>query len=95
MGDTELTELALLVAARFSELKIICIIDESATRKEHYGIPVVRSGCELQDLVKRQSVDVIMACHYLASIDEFMGGSDFFNGFELDQSRFLVPEFLQ
>jgi len=40
LGKTELTELALLVAARFPELSIIAIIDEKSVRHDYRHIPI-------------------------------------------------------
>lgn len=95
LGDTELTELASMVAARFDDLNVVAIIDENAIRKEHYGIPLAVSRQQRRKLAKTTKIDALIACHYLASIDELINKDDIFGELKLDKSRFLIPEFLR
>ena len=95
LGDTELTELASMVAARFDDLNVVSIIDENATRKEHYGIPLAVSRQQRRKLAKTKKIDAIIACNYFASIDELINKDAIFGELKLDKSRFLIPEFLR
>ena len=72
-GDSELTELAVLVAAHFPDIKILGIIDKDADRNEYYGIQIVTSPRQLLNTVNKKQISAVIACHYLASIDEFYG----------------------
>lgn len=94
-GDTDMTELALLVAARFDDLGIIGIVDKDAVRAEYHGIKVVTTPRQLLNGGRGIKIDAVVACHYLAAINEFMDRDLVLGEFELDQTRFLVPEFLQ
>jgi DNA-binding Lrp family transcriptional regulator len=94
-GDTELTELALLVAARFPSMEILSIFDKEAERKEHCGIRIVTSPRQMLDTGKKGQINVVIACHYLASIDEFLDRDLVLGELGLDQTRFLIPEFLK
>ena len=95
LGDTELTELASMVATRFDDLNVVSIIDENAIRKEHYGIPMAVSRKQRRKLAKTKKIDALIACHYLASIDELINKDDLFSDLKLDKTRFLIPDFLQ
>ena len=95
LGDTELTELASMVAARFVGLNVVSVIDENATRQEHYGIPLVITRQQRGKLAKSNKIDALIACHYLASIDGVINKDDIVSELNLDKSRFLIPEFLQ
>ena len=94
-GDTELTELAVLVAAHFPDMKILGIVDKEAVRNEHCGIQIATSPRQLLNTVNKKEINAVIACHYLASIDEFMDRDLVLGEFGLDQARFLIPEFLK
>lgn len=95
LGDTEITELALLVATRYGDVEIVGIIDEEARREECGGIAVARSAQDLLKRVKTRKVDAVIACHYLAAIDEFTDSTAVLDELKLDRPRLLIPGLLQ
>lgn len=94
-GDTDMTELAMMVASQLDEIEIVGIIDKEATRKECHGAHVVTEPRHLQSSDKGAPVEAVIACHYLASLSEFIDRDLVLGEFELDQTRFLVPKFLR
>lgn len=94
-GDTELTELALFVATRFSDIEIIGVVDKETLRSDRRGVKITTSAHQLNNLCVGGRVEVLIACHYMSSIDEFMNRNLLLEELNLDQSHFLIPEFLK
>lgn len=94
-GDTELTELALLVAARFTDITIVSIVDKESVRKEYYGTRIVTTPRQLLDINKEGKIQAVIACHYLASVEEFMERDLVLGELGLNRTHFLIPDFLK
>lgn len=95
VGNTELTELALLVAARFDDLVVVGIIDENSTGKNRRGISLFSSASRLRSHVEEESIHAAIICHYPVSLDGDSNRIDVPEALELDRSRYLVPAFLR
>ncbi len=94
-GDTMMTELALLVASRFPNTRIIGVVDKETSRNEYFGIRIVTSPDQLIKSDRQEQVQAVVACHYKALIDGFTDRELVLDAFGLDRTRFLVPEFLK
>ena len=95
MGDTELTELALLVSANFEKINIAGIYDDAATTRSRRGLPVIRTVAEWNATVGDQPIDALVVCHYPVSPKEQARVADLLDRLPMDRSRYLVPSFLQ
>lgn len=95
LGNTELTELALLVSAKFPDLNIIGIIDHANAELTRGGVTIYPSLADLQKAHDRERLDAAVACHYLVAVDQEFDLERFLVNAGLDQSRLLIPGFLQ
>ena len=95
LGNTHLTELALVVSTQYPVLDICGIVDETSARQTRGGVAVVASVEELRDIMNGERLDAAIACHYLIAIEQAFDPKRFLQETSLDQSRLLIPGFLQ
>lgn len=95
LGNTELTELALLVSAQFSDAVILGIIAKEQTQTIQGNVPFYASLKELRGTMNGKKADAAIACHYLISIKKEFDTEKFLRESGLDRARLLIPGFLQ
>ena len=95
LGNTHLTELALLVSTQYSDLDICGIVDETSAQQTRGSVAVVASVNALRVLMNGKRLDAAIACHYLIAIEQAFDTKRFLQETSLDQSRLLIPGFLQ
>ena len=91
-GDTELTELVLLMTTCFKDIRIHGILDREASRAEYNGIAIMRSPRQLPE---KNIIQAVIACHYLSASNELVDRDLILGELGLDRSRFLVPDLLK
>lgn len=97
IGSTELTELALMVAAPIIEIKIVAVVANSEGEGSRRDVPVVCTQDQLADLAKTEPIDALVVCHF-SSLDSDLPFSlevQCLSTLELDEGRLFLPEFLQ
>ncbi len=92
VGDTELTELALMVAGRYSRPTVVAVIDHYTSHEQRDGLPPVIGVDDLRRAAP--DIDAAVVCQYLSS-EELIGDDQVTTELGLDPSRFLVPGFLR
>lgn len=95
IGDSELTELALLVQPQFPDLNILGIIDEASTRDTCGTTTIFSSTKEACNSINGRKLNAAIACHYLITTDQVFDTEEFIQETGLDRSKLLIPGFLQ
>ncbi|WP_150526903.1 winged helix-turn-helix transcriptional regulator [Roseibium sediminis] len=93
IGHTELTELALMVAGGFSEIKVVGIINGTTPVTSRGAIPVFAAPQMLKHKTA-DKVDAAIVCHFLAPSEQTIDHGMIITSLGLDQTRLLTPEFL-
>ena len=95
LGDSELVELACMARAQTDGVKVRCILDPRSTRDRRGKIPVhasVRGA--LREFPNRRA-DALIGTHFDLRVSGCYDLEAVRDELGLDQSRFLVPAFLQ
>ena len=95
LGDSELVELADMAHSRTDEVQIRCILDPSSTRDRRGRIPVHASVPGALREFPNRRVDALIGTHFDLRVAECYDLEAIRDELGLDQSRFLVPAFLQ
>ncbi|WP_417432244.1 winged helix-turn-helix transcriptional regulator [Kiloniella sp.] len=95
LGNTELTELAVLVSHQFPKINLVAVIGRSGTRSSPHGLVLVSGPQEAVELTPILKVDAVVSCQFNTSL--LVGGEidRILSELHLDRSRFLIPGFLQ
>lgn len=94
LGDTELTELALMAAAGVGDIEIAGILDSGTPNASRRGIPVAASARGLRPPIAAGHIGAIVVCYFVDPSRPLMDHNTILDEFGLDQSRLLVPEIL-
>lgn len=94
-GDTELTELALMISPNFQDIRVRAIIDSEASRENRDKIPIVPSMEHLHELADRCKVDAVIVCRYLDQSVHVISDTDIITALALDRTHLLIPDFLK
>jgi len=97
IGQTELTELALMVAPGISSVRVLGVIDHTHSSDGHEqpgSTPRAASGMELLKQTGVNQVGAVIVCHYLTDHRATATHHEVIRELNLDTSRLLVPEFL-
>ena len=95
LGDSELVELADMAHSRTDGVQVRCILDPSSTRDRRGKIPVHASVPGALPEFPNRRVDALIGTHFDLRVAECYDLEAIRNELGLDQSRFLVPAFLQ
>ena len=95
LGDSELVELADMAHSRTDGVQVRCILDPRSTRDRRGRIPVHASVPGALGEFSNQRVDALIGTHFDLRVAECYDLEAIRNELGLDQSRFLVPAFLQ
>ena len=95
LGQTELTELAFLVSSQYPEQSILGIISESKNGSGRNGFQIHSRTKERLKLPLKSKVDAVFSCRFAASSEEKLQPKSVLKALKVDESRYLIPEFLQ
>ena len=95
LGDSELVELADMAHSRTDGVQVGCILDPSSTRDRRGKIPVHASVPGALREFPNRRVDALIGTHFDLRVAESYDLEAIRDELGLDQSRFLVPAFLQ
>ena len=95
LGDSELVELADMAHSRTDGVQVRCILDPSSTRDRRGKIPVHASVPGALREFPNRRVDALIGTHFDLRVAECYDLEAIRKELGLDQSRFLVPAFLQ
>ncbi len=95
LGDSELVELADMAHSRTDGVQVRCILDPSSTRDRRGKIPVHASVPGALREFPNRRVDALIGTHFDLRVAECYDLEAIRDDLGLDQSRFLVPAFLQ
>ena len=95
LGDSELVELACMAHPRTDGLNVRCILDPGSARNRRGKIPIHASVHEALREFPNRRVDALIGTHFDLRISGRYDLEAIREGLGLEQSRFLVPEFLQ
>ena len=95
LGDSELVELACMANAQTDEVKVRCILDPRSARKRRGKIPVHASVPGALREFPNRRVDALIGTHFDLRLSGRYDLEAIRDELGLDQSRFLVPAFLQ
>ena len=95
-GDSDLTELATLVAARFEELNIFAILeDEGCDQSSRRGLQCVQTAEAALALAPGNRIDAVIVCKFNAQTKDGCQIDRFLCEAHLNRQRLLIPGFLQ
>ena len=95
LGDSELVELADMAHSRTDGVQVRCILDPRSTRDRRGKIPVHASVPGALREFPNRRVDALIGTHFDLRVAECYDLEAIRDELGLDQSRFLVPAFLQ
>ena len=95
LGDSELVELACMAHAQTDGVEVRCILDPRSSRDRRGKFPVHASvSGALREFLSRR-VDALIGTHFELRVSGRYDLDGIRDALGLDQSRFLVPAFLQ
>jgi DNA-binding MarR family transcriptional regulator len=94
VGNTELTELALMVGARFPEIRIVGIIDSSEDQAVQGGTPVYSTIDQFLGDRQRKRIGACIACDFFVGVDKESVTAELAEKLGIDGPRFLIPGIL-
>ena len=95
LGDSELVELACMAHAQTGGVKVRCVFDPRSTRDRRGKIPVHASVSGTLGECPNRRVDALIGTHFDLRLSGRYDLEAIRDELGLDQSRFLVPAFLQ
>lgn len=94
LGDSELAELAMLVASQIEGIKIHCVLDPDSENDQCAGLPVKTTIDEVTDCLPNGRVDAIIGTKFDMNIKQNQSLKVIREAFNLDRSRLLIPAFI-
>ena len=94
LGDSELTELAMLVAARVDGVQVHGVMDPGSTNKTSAGIPLVNSTDGLTGVLSGGQADAVIGTDFEIRLPDKYDLPALQALFGLDSSRVLIPAFI-
>ncbi|WP_299379033.1 winged helix-turn-helix transcriptional regulator [uncultured Kiloniella sp.] len=95
LGNTELTELAVLVANQFPKINLVAVMDGDAERSSPHGVNLASRPEEAVALAVNLKVDVVISCQFNSALLQGAEIEEVLTGLNIDRSRFLMPGILQ
>ena len=95
LGDSELVELACMANTQTDEVKARCILDPRSARDRRGKIPVHASVRDALREFPNRRTDALIGTHFNLRVAGCYDLEAIRDNLGLDQSRFLVPAFLQ
>jgi len=94
LGESELTELALLVLSRYENITAHCIFDIDSTKTTIAGLPVFSTLKDVQQCLPSGGLDALIGAGLDIKLPEKHDADAFLAEFNIDRSRLLVPAFI-
>ena len=94
LGESELTELALLVLSRHENIKAHCIFDIDSTKTTIADLPVLSTLKDIQKCLPSGGLDALIGAGLDIKLPEKHDLGAFLAEFNIDRSRLLVPAFI-
>ena len=95
LGDSELVELACMAHTQTDGVEVRCILDPRSSRGRRGKIPVHASVPDALREFSNRRVDALIGTHFDLRVSGRYDLEAIRDALGLDQSRFLVPAFLQ
>lgn len=95
LGYSELTELAVLVAEKFSNLFIIGIVDVNAQQTDYSDIPILSSFEDVGHTPTQHALSAVIVCDFAFSRNHQDPVFAYFQKVGLQHERLLMPDFLR
>lgn len=95
VGNTELTDLALMVAPRTPSIRIAGVIDQAQASERHHQDPPTAQCVSARELLIQTpgGVNAAVVCHFMTD-ERAKTHQAIIRDLDLDTKRLLVPEFL-